>query len=150
MVWECISMYQKLSEPFIEKYEDRVVWNYVSEYQKLSESFIEKHKDKVNWYNISKQQKLTKSFIEKYKVKLDMKHIKKRCARDIQWLWRSAKLRAEAKNKLHLLRLKRDIVNQVIEAGSCPPNHYRYTRPVISKKGGYAFREEYETIYNVV
>src|SRR5574343_217076 len=35
--WCYISIYQKLSESFIEKYNDKVNWGYISEYQILSE-----------------------------------------------------------------------------------------------------------------
>jgi hypothetical protein len=67
--WYYISIYQKLSEEFIEKYIDKVNWLCISECQKLSEEFIEKYSDKVNWYNISKYQTLSESFIEKHKDK---------------------------------------------------------------------------------
>ena len=50
--WDYISMYQKLSEDFIEKYIDKVNWYWISQYQTLSEEFIGKHKDKINWHNI--------------------------------------------------------------------------------------------------
>ena len=46
--WGCISVYQKLSEPFIREYEGRVNWEYISKYQKLSEPFIKEYKDKLN------------------------------------------------------------------------------------------------------
>jgi hypothetical protein len=39
-----ISAYQKLSEPFIEKFQDKVCWKHISKYQKLSKPFIKKHK----------------------------------------------------------------------------------------------------------
>ena len=44
--WDWISQYQKLSEQFIEKFQDRVSWDYISAYQELSEEFIEKYGDK--------------------------------------------------------------------------------------------------------
>ena len=46
--WYYISNCQKLSENFIEKFQDNVKWNCISQYQKLSENFIEKFQDKVN------------------------------------------------------------------------------------------------------
>ena len=64
--WDYISVYQKLSEEFIEKYIDKVDWWYISKYQKLSEEFIEKYIDKLNWYCISKYQTLSEKFIEKH------------------------------------------------------------------------------------
>ena len=68
---------QKLSEEFIDKYNDKVNWNYISRCQTLSESFIEKYNDKLSWYNISIYQKLSESFIEKYIDKVDWDHILK-------------------------------------------------------------------------
>ena len=68
--WLVISCCQKLSESFIEKYQDRVDWYDISMYQKLSEEFIEKFQDKVYWNNISMYQKLSEEFIEKYKDRL--------------------------------------------------------------------------------
>ena len=64
--WVYISVYQKLSEEFIEKYIDKVDWYYISKYQKLSEEFIEKYIDKVNWFCISKYQTLSEEFRQKY------------------------------------------------------------------------------------
>lgn len=61
---------KKLSEPFIEKFQDKVSWNSISIKQKLSESFIEKFKNKVNWIWISQNQKLSESFIEKFQDKI--------------------------------------------------------------------------------
>jgi len=68
--WDLISKYQKLSEKFIEKYENKVNWNYISFNQKLSEKFIEKYENKVNWNLISQYQKLSEKFIEKYENKV--------------------------------------------------------------------------------
>jgi len=64
--WYCISKYQRLSERFIEKHEDRVTWYWISVNQKLSEKFIEKHENKVYWNWISEHQKLSEKFIEKH------------------------------------------------------------------------------------
>src|SRR5574344_137783 len=66
-----ISIYQKLSEEFIDKHKDKVYWGYISQYQKLSEEFIEKHCDKVEWVYISMNQKLSEKFIKKYIDKVD-------------------------------------------------------------------------------
>ena len=62
--------YQKLSEEFIEKFQDKVHWKNISLYKKLSEEFIEKFQDKVHWYNISEFQKLSEEFIEKFQDKV--------------------------------------------------------------------------------
>ena len=43
MDWFGISVNQKLSESFIEKYADRMNWNLISVYQRLSEEFRIKH-----------------------------------------------------------------------------------------------------------
>jgi ADP-dependent phosphofructokinase/glucokinase len=69
--WGWLSTFQKLSEPFIEKYKDKVHWEYISRHQKLSEPFIEKYKDRVDWHSVSMHQKLSEQFIEKYKDKVD-------------------------------------------------------------------------------
>ena len=70
VVWFYILVNQKLSEEFIDKYNDKVNWSYISHYQTLSESFIEKYKAKVNWFYILKYQKLSEEFIEKYNDKI--------------------------------------------------------------------------------
>ena len=73
--WHLASFYQTLSEPFIEKYKDKVDWIYISSYQKLSEPFIEKWKNKVGWYCISSYQELSESFIEKWKNKINFNYL---------------------------------------------------------------------------
>ncbi len=53
--WDCISVYQKLSESFIREFQDKVNWYYISKSQKLSENFIQEFQDKVKLeFNISK------------------------------------------------------------------------------------------------
>ena len=54
--WRLISKYQKLSEKFIEEFEDRVDWDEISEHQELSKQFCYKHKKDVNWASISATQ----------------------------------------------------------------------------------------------
>ena len=68
--WCNISVYQILTETFIEKYSDKIQWYITSAYQILSEAFIDKHSDRVNWYNISYNQILSEPIIEKYKDKV--------------------------------------------------------------------------------
>ena len=75
--WCCISINQTLSEEFIEKHIDKVDWNCISIYQTLSEELIEKHKDKVNWRYISRCQKLSEEFIEKHIDKVNWEYISK-------------------------------------------------------------------------
>lgn len=65
--WWYMSVYQVLTESFIDKYKDKVKWDIISVMQVLSEEFIEKHNDRVNWYGISDNQKLSEQFIEKHK-----------------------------------------------------------------------------------
>ena len=69
--WLCMSLYQILSESFIEKFEDKVHWYCISKYQTLSEPFIEKWKDKIDWYCISAWQTLSERFIEKWKYEVN-------------------------------------------------------------------------------
>ena len=69
--WDWISVNKKLSEKFIEKFQDRVNWNYISRHQNLSEEFIEKFQDEVDWDWISISQKLSEEFIEKFQDKVD-------------------------------------------------------------------------------
>lgn len=73
--WFSVSKYQVLSEPFIEKYIDKLNLDYISRNQKLSETFIEKYQDKVDWNYVSKYQKLSEGFIEKYKDKVNWSYI---------------------------------------------------------------------------
>ena len=68
--WFNISRYQKLSEEFIEKFQEKVYWNCISQYQKLSEKFIDKFQEKVYWYYISEYQKLSEKFIEKHNLSI--------------------------------------------------------------------------------
>src|SRR3712207_7359059 len=56
--WGAISVCQKLSWSFIDKYQDKLDWDYISEYQTLSESFIDKYQDKLNWSYINRFQKI--------------------------------------------------------------------------------------------
>ena len=46
--WVYISIYQTLSEKFIEKLGDMVNWYYILQYQKLSKKFIQKHQNKIS------------------------------------------------------------------------------------------------------
>jgi hypothetical protein len=61
--WYWISIYQDLSERFIEKFKEKLDWYYISWHQTLSELFIEKYKNKVDWYHISRYQKLSENFL---------------------------------------------------------------------------------------
>ena len=46
-VWKYIAYYQKLSEEFIEKHNDKLDCDFISQYQELSEEFRQKHYDKI-------------------------------------------------------------------------------------------------------
>jgi phosphoribosylanthranilate isomerase len=73
--WNWISTFQKLSEDFIEKYQDKVDWNRISQYQNLSEQFIEKFQEKVDWNYISRFQKLSEDFIEKNQYEVNWNYV---------------------------------------------------------------------------
>jgi len=73
--WNDISYYQQLSEDFIKEFKDKVYWNCISYSQKLSERFIKEFQDKVNWAYISKYQKLSEDFIKEFKNKVDWGYI---------------------------------------------------------------------------
>ena len=70
-LWDMISIFQELSEEFIERHSKEVDWYFISIHQELSESFIERYFDKIDWFWISKHQKLSESFIEKHSDKVD-------------------------------------------------------------------------------
>jgi len=72
-----MSQYQKLSEKFIEKFQDKINWMWISIKQKLSEEFIEKYKDKVDWYEISRYQKLSEELVIKFKQHIDIDYLLK-------------------------------------------------------------------------
>ena len=89
--WEDLSRHYKLSEEFIETFQNKVNWIRISTNQKLSEKFIEKHVDKINqalsekfiekyedkvdWKGISREQKLSEDFIRKFQNKIDLRDI---------------------------------------------------------------------------
>jgi len=66
--WDRVSVFQKLSEPFIAKHLNKMPMSYVCSYQKLSEDFIDEHKDDLSFMSLSKQ-KLSLEFIKKYEDK---------------------------------------------------------------------------------
>ena len=73
--WNLISWKQILSETFIEKYQDKLNWYNISCNQTLSESFIEKYQNKVIWHSLSHGQILSEKFIEKFQDKVDWHYI---------------------------------------------------------------------------
>ncbi len=50
------------------------VWDTISMYQSLSESFIEKHQDKINWFLLFGSQELDDEFVLKWIYKIKMRH----------------------------------------------------------------------------
>ena len=75
--WFRISSYQKISEPFIREFHDKLDWYEISSYQNLSEPFIREFQDKVNWIIISKYQQLSEPFIREFKDKVNWERISK-------------------------------------------------------------------------
>ena len=65
-----MSKYQKLSESFIRKFQDKLDWSELSQNQILSEPFIREFQDKVDWYYISRYQELSEPFIREFQDKL--------------------------------------------------------------------------------
>ena len=65
---ECkkISLFQNLSEEFIDKYKDDLDWSFVLQKSQLSSDFLEKHLEYIDWNQIHKQKHLSEHFIEKY------------------------------------------------------------------------------------
>jgi hypothetical protein len=65
------SQYHRLTEPFMRKFHEYLDWPLVSKAQKLSEKFIEDFQDKVIWQHIFEwQSSLSPEFKEKWKHKL--------------------------------------------------------------------------------
>lgn len=65
---ECkkISLFQNLSEEFIDKYKDDLDWTFVLQRTQLSSEFLEKHLEYIDWNHIYNQKHLSEKFIEKY------------------------------------------------------------------------------------
>lgn len=67
---EFIIRHSTLSEEFIERYEKlwtkKKLWSEISFAQTLSEPFIEKYRNKLNWKYIIKTQEISEDFIEKH------------------------------------------------------------------------------------
>jgi hypothetical protein len=61
--WDIISINQKLSEEFIEKYQDKLNWSSISLFQDLSWDFIQKFSKKIILKNLSNNDCLNESLI---------------------------------------------------------------------------------------
>lgn len=70
--WTTVIRYQNLSEDFIRKYlDDKMFWPFTSQFQSLSENFIREFKDEVDWWNISENQILSWDFILEFEDKVN-------------------------------------------------------------------------------
>ena len=81
--WYRTTIYQKLSEDFIRKFQYKVDWINISMYQKLSEEFIREFQCKVYLVRISSYQKLSDNFIENFKLTIDKDN----------WLYKTTKFK---------------------------------------------------------
>ena len=57
--WVSISHQYRLSENFIQVFQNKVYWYFISACQKLSEDLIREFQNKVDWDYISANQKLS-------------------------------------------------------------------------------------------
>jgi hypothetical protein len=73
--WEMVSQYQSLSEGFIGEFEGRVNWGHICRYQRLSEGFVRVFQDKVVWELISEYQRLTEDFMIDLKDKISWEKV---------------------------------------------------------------------------
>lgn len=62
-----ISIYQRLSEPFIDKYSYYMDWWNICKYQILSERFIEEHIEDIMWFPLCKYANFNIDFFIKYR-----------------------------------------------------------------------------------
>lgn len=110
--------FSKYSESFLEevilKLANDINWSEISVYQDLSECFIEKYNDKVDWYNISGCQEMTLSFIEKYKDKISFTQLyyNRKTSNEIKYFFRDKMPQmaiAEVKFKMPEILKRKDI-----------------------------------------
>ena len=66
-----VSQYQKLSENFIRKHEDKLDWFALSIYQTFSEDFAREYKDKVFWVAMAENQQFGEDFKKEFAEDLD-------------------------------------------------------------------------------
>jgi hypothetical protein len=71
----CISIYQKLTEPFMEKHWKDLYKGCISKYQKLTESFIEKYKDELYLNEIPRKNIIKKTTVDLIK-EIEVKALK--------------------------------------------------------------------------
>jgi len=62
--WDIISINQKLSEEFIEKYQDKIIWESISLFQELSWDIIQKFNKKIILKNLSENDCLNDKLIK--------------------------------------------------------------------------------------
>ena len=75
-IWEIISHNIKLSNEFIDKFNQQIRWDMIIE-NKLSPEILYKYQDRINWKTASKTQKIPEDLIIKYADKVDWKDISK-------------------------------------------------------------------------
>jgi len=68
--WNLISRKEKLSEEFIETYQDEVYWLWISCCQTLSDEFIEKFIDRLDLNYLFKEKRIDIIILRKYKDNL--------------------------------------------------------------------------------
>ncbi len=73
--WEYICKYVPLDENFIEQNKEKVYWHHISVYQRLSMQFIEKFHNVLNLGVITTHQIVDESFYIRHKNRVDWKHI---------------------------------------------------------------------------
>ena len=77
--WDTISKTKKikLTEEFIEKYQNKLNFTWLSVCQVLSEKIIKKHKSQISWYYVITHQNLSGNFIHKSKKYFKIKDLSK-------------------------------------------------------------------------
>lgn len=113
LIWSYICIYQTLSEDFIKKFEDKVYWLYVSYHQRLSENFIREFQDKVFWDSISYRQKLSKEFIEEFEDKLFFNYLFQNTCIDVE-IKDFISEKKESNNNLSKLLMRKGIKSERI------------------------------------
>ena len=70
--WGTISNRQKLTEEFMDKYEDSLVWAQISLYQNMSLDFLLRHKDKINVLYLLRNINTDRHIIDEYITSIGM------------------------------------------------------------------------------
>jgi len=67
--------FRKISDEFIEDFQDKIVWESFWCFNETPEKYVEKYLDKVEWKKLSKNSNLSEKIIEKYSDKVDWREI---------------------------------------------------------------------------